>query len=139
MDLETLADRQSVVTVTTQFGWSFDRSDWVTMRAIIADPIRVDYTAMYGGEAELVSATEQIDRWQQFVRGFDSSQHLMSAPLIELAGDEAIVHVNVAVWLRRDDALGAPLASSGGTWTFGLRRDNTTDWRIHSLTAEGRW
>jgi hypothetical protein len=137
--LETLADKEAVATVTSKFGWSFDRSAWTSMRAIITDPIRVDYTALYGGEPELVPANEQIERWRQFADGFDSWQHLMSAPLIELAGNAATVHVNVVAWLRKEAAPGASLASSGGTWTFDLRRDDATNWRIQTLTADARW
>lgn len=131
--------KESIREVVTRFAWSFDRSDWTAMRTLLAEHVQVDYSGVSGAEPELVPAPEQIARWQEFVGPLHSWQHMTSMPVIELAADRATAHVNVVAWLRRDDATGPSVASSGGTWTFDLTRDADDAWRISSMTAKASW
>jgi hypothetical protein len=108
------------------------------MRAILAEQVQMDYSGVSGAEPELVPAADQIERWKEFVQPLDSWQHVTSAPLMEVTGDEATAHVNVVAWLRRDGVAGPSIASSGGTWTFALTRDGG-GWRIRSMTATASW
>lgn len=62
-----------------RFFHAIDSRDWVTVRALLADEVALDYVSLFGGEPETVPADEVIGRWEGLLPGFDATQHFLSA------------------------------------------------------------
>ena len=100
-----------------------DRLDWDGVRAAFADKLVLDYTSLFGGEAEELAADELVERWQALLPGFEATQHLLGPVLGTDAGCEA--HV------RAEHRIGSDVWLVAGHYVAEL-----TDGRISSLTLQ---
>jgi hypothetical protein len=85
----TLADRQAISDAITGLLHAIDRRDWTAVRGHLAEPVRTDYTSLFGGLPRTQSAAELIDSWCALVPGFESTQHLTGPILADVLGDMA--------------------------------------------------
>jgi SnoaL-like domain len=60
---------------------AIDRLDWDEIRRCLGDEVLVDYTELFGGEAETVTGEELTARWRALLPGFDATQH-MTGPVL---------------------------------------------------------
>jgi len=132
-------DRAAVQDTLVRMAWYVDRRNWKGLAdEVFADMIRVDYTAMWDGEAEVLPGREQAGRWEKELAHLDATQHVITGVLVSLDGDAATATANVQAHLVRRDAAGGPLWSNGGTYTTHLRRGDH-GWRITALIVEPLW
>lgn len=96
------------------FFHAVDDRDWAAIRAGLADDLDVDYSSLFGGDPERLTADALIERWQGLLPGFDVTQHFLG-PLV-VTGDR--VECNVRAYHRLD----------GQTWMVAGR---------YTLTLEG--
>lgn len=82
--------------VITRMLHAIDRLDWATIRDCFTDPVRTDYTSLWGGQAETQPVDDLIAQWTEFVSGFGATQHL-TGPLL-VTGDRAETHVTAHHW-----------------------------------------
>lgn len=116
---------------------AIDRLDWDGVRAAFADQLSLDYTSLFGGEAERLPADDLVARWQGLLPGFDSTQHLLGPVRERTNAGEAAVEAHVRAYHRIDGAD----PSTGVVWMVAghyvvalVRQDG--GWRISSLTLE---
>lgn len=122
-----------------RMAWYVDRRNWKGLAdEVFADMIRVDYTAVWGGEAEVLRGQDQADRWERDLAHLDATQHVITGVLVSVDGDEATATANVQAHLVRRGATAGPLWSNGGTYTTHLRR-GAHGWRITALIVELLW
>lgn len=94
--------------------------DWQRIEAAFADELRVDYSSLFGGEPEVLTAGELLDRWRGLLPGFDATQHLTGPVLVSIADDAtATAHTHVRGYHHIADAQGGPV------WQAAV----TTSWR----------
>lgn len=82
--------------VLTRLLHAVDRLDWTTIRDSFTDPVRTDYTSLWGGEPGPVPIDELIGQWRELMRGFGATQHL-TGPL-SVSGDLIETHVTAHHW-----------------------------------------
>jgi hypothetical protein len=82
--------------VLTRLLHAIDALDWTTIRDAFADEVRVDYTSLWGGEPETLTADDLIARWKGLLPGFDATQHL-TGPILLTPEDDAAVRVDTHV------------------------------------------
>lgn len=61
---------------------ALDRLEWASARDCLADQVRVDFTALSGGQPETLAADDLIARWRAVLPGFDVTQYLASPPVV---------------------------------------------------------
>jgi hypothetical protein len=113
--------------VITRMLHAIDRLDWVTVRNSFADEVATDYTSLWGGEPENLTADELVARWTEFASGLAATQH-QTGPVVVSDG-HAETHVVAHHWL--------PEAQGGDLWTVhGHYIARMADGRIAELILE---
>ncbi|HEY8469192.1 MAG TPA: nuclear transport factor 2 family protein [Longimicrobiales bacterium] len=125
-------DSLAIQELVTRMLFAVDGLDWAGVRAAFADEVHVDYTSLFGGTPERLSADELIERWQGLLPGFAGTQHLTGPIAVTFDGaDEAVAETHVRAYHYVD---GVP----GGTWmvaghyTIPVRR-GAAGWRITGM------
>jgi hypothetical protein len=105
-----------------------DRLDWAQVRDCLADQVAVDYTELFGGEAETLGADELIARWRGLLPGFDATQHLTGPVLLTRDGRPGV---------RADTHVRAYHYLGGETWgVHGHYVARVVDGKISELTLQ---
>ena len=113
--------------VITRLLHAIDARDWDGVRVAFADDIRTDYTSLWGGSPETVTADALIAQWIEFVNQFGATQHL-TGPLV-VDGDRVETHVIAHHWQTAADG--------GLAWTvYGHYLATVVDSKITSLTLQ---
>jgi hypothetical protein len=115
--------------VLTRMLHAIDDLDWDGVRACLADEVRTDYTELFGGEAETLSADELVKRWQGLVPGFDATQHMTGPCLVDEGEDGLVARTHVRAYHRIGDAVWGV----HGHYAVPLER-TPAGWRIAGIT-----
>ena len=108
-----------------------DDLDWDAVRACFAGEVATDYTSLWGGEPETLTADQLIGWWRQLAPGFDATQHLIG-PVVVTEADQATVTctTNVRAYHRIDDATWMV----AGRYVVRVVRSGESGWRIAAVT-----
>lgn len=122
-DIAAIETRIEAVAVLVDLN-AYDR-----LETLFADELVVDYSSLFGGEAETLAASELMARWAGLVPGFDRTRHAISDIEVELHGD----------WANATAAVTGTHWLDGETWTVSGRyvyRFNRIDgdWRVTEMT-----
>jgi hypothetical protein len=121
-------------TVLTRMLHAVDALDWDSVRACLADEVRTDYTELFGGEAETLSADTLVERWQGLLPGFDATQHLTGPCLAEEDGQGGVlVRTHVRGYHHIAGAEGGPTWAVHGHYVVPVERAGD-GWRIAGIT-----
>jgi hypothetical protein len=82
--------------VLTRMLHAIDNADWRGVRESFTDPVRTDYTSLWGGEPERLPIDELVKRWSEFAAGFAATQH-QTGPVVA-SGDLVETHVIAHHW-----------------------------------------
>ncbi|ACZ31925.1 conserved hypothetical protein [Xylanimonas cellulosilytica DSM 15894] len=118
-----MADRTAIIDTVTSLFWSSDHNDWARLTAVFADSVRLDYTALQGGEPADLAPADIVAGWRPLFEALDARQHLVANHLVTITGDTAVVTA----------AFQATHQWRGQTWTLG------GDYRFHLTRRAGRW
>jgi hypothetical protein len=124
--------------IVTRYGRLIDDRDWEGLGRLFADDVALDFTSLWGGEAEEVTRTELVRRWREMGESLDATQHVITGVLSELDGERAVVITNLIATHRRSTATGGPLWVVGGVYRFGLRTVGD-GWVIDELALRASW
>lgn len=114
-------------TVITRLLHAIDAQDWAGVRAAFADEVDTDYTSLWGGAPERVSADALIAQWTEFVAQFGGTQHLTGPFVVD--GDRVETHVVAHHWQRAADG--------GRAWVvYGHYVATVVDGKIAALTLQ---
>ena len=119
--------------IATMLG-AIDRLDWGTARAAFAPTVTVDYTSLFGGTAETLSAETLLERWRRLLPGFEATQHLIGPVIVTGdGGPAATAEAQVRGYHYVSGAQGGPMWMAAGRYRFAMeRRDG--EWRIGAIT-----
>lgn len=111
-----------------------DQDAYEYLGRLFAPEVLVDYTSLFGGEAETVDRVELMKRWAGFLPGFDTTYHDLSNLNVDIDGDNATATVDFTAshWLGAD-----------GFWAVSGRYDFTLSkldgqWAIKSVKVHGK-
>lgn len=105
-----------------------DIQDWQALERCFADRLTLDYTSLWGGEAQDVSRDELLGQWQGLLPGFDATWHELGPVAISVQGDRA----NAEAPVSGTHLLGGKAWIVEGRYSCGLVRESG-EWRIASL------
>lgn len=129
-------DRDDVADAVTTLLHAIDVLDWQRIETAFVDELRVDYSSLFGGEPETMSAGELLDRWRGLLPGFDATQHLTGPVLVSVGDDtSATAHTHVRGYHYIADAPGGSVWQVAGHYVMTLTRP-ADSWKITSLTLE---
>lgn len=108
-----------------------DDLDWKAVRSSFATEVGIDYTSLWGGEPETLTADELIDRWRQLLPGFDTTQHLIG-PVVVTEVDERTASCTTNV--RGYHRIGGATWMAAGRYIMRLVRADGVGWQIAAMT-----
>ncbi|HZG07345.1 MAG TPA: nuclear transport factor 2 family protein [Allosphingosinicella sp.] len=128
------ADVAAVTTIVESVATLADRGEFDALERLYAPEVRVDYTSLAGGEAEVKSARALMSEWAAVLPGFDRTRHALSDIKVRLDG----VTATAIASLVADHWVAGRHWQVSGRYDYGLVRDGR-EWRItaHKLTVTG--
>jgi hypothetical protein len=119
----TMHDRQAIIDAVTSLFWHTDHHDWDLLAEVLDERVRLDYTAMQGGEPASMTPSEVVAGWRPAFLAIDAHQHLVGNHLVVVAAEQASVTASfIATHQWRGD-----------TWTLG------GDYLIELTQHDGPW
>jgi hypothetical protein len=133
-----LRHRLEILDLVNAFGLYADARRWDDLQQLLADPVRVDYTSLNGGEPVTTSPTELVRGWRRVLGGLQATQHLIANHQIALDGHRATCTAYVQATHVLPNASGGPVWTVAGRYDFALHRSSGA-WRIAGLTLTVQW
>jgi hypothetical protein len=135
----SIADHQAVTETVYKYAYGIDTKDFVLYRSIFSDAVAIDFTSYRPGRP---AATIPADDWVASViplfTGLAASQHSMSNPIVDVAGDRAVCRMYVRAAHALEHGNDAAWFTLGGHYRDTLVR--TSDgWRIDGVTLTVLW
>jgi hypothetical protein len=132
-------DHTTIVENVYQLGLYADQLGWDELLVLLDDEVRLDYTSLVGGEPCVVRATDLIAAWRSYLPGFDSTQHLIAAPLVQQRGDCAVVRSQLIATFIIDDGGTTRLWQVAGTYVHTLKAAGPGRWKFVDLALHVSW
>lgn len=134
----TPEERAAIEETIIRMGWLIDRREWDELLSLFTDWVDVDYTSLFGGEPETITAEDLVSRWRATLDALAATQHLIAGVLVDLRGEEAQATANVVGTHVLPNASGGPTWTVGGTYWFTLARHDG-GWRISGMALKVAW
>jgi SnoaL-like domain len=138
LDTEKRVEWVAIEETIIRMGWLIDRRDWDELLGLFTNRVEVDYTSLFGGEPETITAEDLVSRWRGILDALAATQHLIASVLVDLHGDEAQASANVVGTHVLPNASGGPTWTVGGTYQFTLVRHEGC-WCISTIALEVAW
>ncbi|WP_327141743.1 nuclear transport factor 2 family protein [Nocardia sp. NBC_01327] len=131
-------DRADVIDTATAMMWYIDIRDWDAFTTVFAEDVRLDYTAIWGGDPSHATPAQIHADWSRLLGAFDATQHLLGNHLVTVDGDTAVLTAVFQAVHILANPLGSPRWTLGGTYRFGLTRIDGA-WRINDIAMTPTW
>jgi hypothetical protein len=106
-----------------------DVRDWISIKRCFAPRVTVDYSSLWGGEAEEMTSDQLVGQWKSLVPGFDATRHALENVSVSIDGDKATGTAAItATHLIDGDAW-----IIAGDYRYSFVR-TAGDWHIDTLT-----
>ncbi|WP_406865013.1 nuclear transport factor 2 family protein [Streptomyces sp. HUAS MG47] len=133
-----LQDRYDIIETCTLMMWSVDTRDWAALPGLLGDKVVHDFTSIYGGEPQHLTAAEVTATWSELIGVFDATQHLLGNHLVTVDGDRGTLTASFQTSHRLANPYGSPQWTFYGAYRFGLAR--TADgWKIDEIVMTAGW
>lgn len=133
-------DRMDIAGVIGALALHVDGRRWNDLLALFAPQVHVDYTSLFGGDAQSIGREDLIGGWRKLLPGFTRTCHVIGTPNISLNGETAEAAASVVAWhFVKDPALaGRDSWQVGGSYEMSFRKIEGA-WRVTALTLAGAW
>jgi hypothetical protein len=133
-------DRMDLAGVIGALALHADGCRWDDLLALFAPQVRVDYTSLFGGEAQSITREDLIGGWRKLLPGFTRTCHVIGTPAISLSGETAQAAASVVAWhfVKEPELAGRDCWLVGGCYEMSFRRIGDA-WRITALTLARAW
>jgi hypothetical protein len=82
-------DHQAICEVRYRYALGLDTRDWELYRSIFVDEVEIDFSSFSGESGGTMRADDWVATCRVFFTGLDASQHVMTNPMVTVAGDRA--------------------------------------------------
>lgn len=79
--------RNDIIETCTRMMWSVDTREWAALPGLLGDTVVHDFTSIYGGESQVLTAAEVTGMWSKLIGAFDATQHLLGNHLVTVEAD----------------------------------------------------
>jgi SnoaL-like domain len=133
-------DRMDIASVIGSLAVHVDAQHWDNLLALFAPQVRVDYTSLFGGDAQSMAREDLIGGWRKLLPGFTRTCHVIGTPAISLSGETARAAASVVAWhfVKEPELSGRDVWLVGGCYEMGFARIDGS-WRITALTLARAW
>lgn len=129
-----MRDHDTITAVVHRLGWLADTRQWNELATIFTDRVRLDYTALTGGEPATLAPTDIVAGWKAGLGGLDGTQHLIAGVVITVDADTAQFQATHVL----DNPHGDRHWVLGGHYHIDLIRSGQ-NWLISALTMTPTW
>ena len=121
-----------------EYAQGIDTRDFELLRSIFADEIMMDFEDYSGQPAALIRADDWVAGVKVLFTGLDSTQHVMTNPIVDVNGDEAScrMYMKAEHFLRNDQ--GSFDFALGGYYIDQLKKVDGR-WLIHAVSLKLFW
>jgi 3-phenylpropionate/cinnamic acid dioxygenase small subunit len=127
LTMQEMSDRLEIQDLFTRYCFAIDERDWQALDAMFTHDARIDYTATGGAAGSLA---EMKDWLADALAPFAMSQHMVSLPRLEIAGDKAISRMILFNPMMMEDAQGEQNTFFVGVWYHDTLVRTAAGWRI---------
>lgn len=113
--------RASIQSVIVRVAHEIDRKQWRRLRALYADQVETDYSALFGGTPQRQHGDELVSGWEKTL-GAVSTQHLLGPVDVAVTGETATAQCHVRAWHRANGCAGGDEWVVAGHYTFRLAK-----------------
>jgi hypothetical protein len=133
-------DRMEIAGVIGSLAVHVDARHWEDLLALFAPEVQVDYTSLFGGEAQPIAREDLIGGWRKLLPGFTRTCHVIGTPVISLSGETARAAASVVAWhfVKVIELAGRDCWLVGGRYEMALKKIDGF-WRITALTLANAW
>lgn len=129
--LRALIDRTDVLDVVARCAISMDTRDWAAVASCFTEDAEIHFGGRVG---TVVGHTAVAEALRRTLDNLDSSQHLLTSPVVRLNGDTA-THVG---YLQAAHRRGTEIYTIGARYDDTLRR-TPTGWRLSGRVVTRIW
>jgi hypothetical protein len=134
-----MSDRDDVADIIGSLAVHVDGRQWGRLQALFAAEVRVDYTSLFGGDAQSLTREDLIAGWRKLLPGFTRTCHVIGAPAIVAIGSIAQATASVVAWHFLKEASVEPdFWLVGGCYEMSFAKADGV-WRITLLTLANAW
>jgi len=131
-------DQLAVLQCVAAMGAFADARDWNSLVGLFSETVRVDYSSLFGGEAEELSADTLMARWRGLLPGFSRTQHTVGIPMLRLEGDVIVADAPFVAWhfIDSSDTQRPWIVGGRYEWRLQVAHGNAS---IRALTLKSGW
>lgn len=123
------ADAARVATTVGAITAAVDLRRFDLVASLFADSVVLDYTALWGGDAAIMTPADIVAAWGALVPGFDATRHDVTDIAVLIDGDSA----NATAQVDGIHVLGSAVWRVAGTYRWRLVR-TASGWRVTHMT-----
>ena len=121
-----------------EYAQGIDTRDFELLRSIFTDEITMDFYDYSGLPAITISADDWVETVSALMNGLDSTQHVMTNPIVDIDGDTATCRMYMKAEHFLLNSQGSPDYSIGGYYIDQLVRLEDR-WTIKAVTLKLLW
>jgi ketosteroid isomerase-like protein len=129
-----MSDLTTPIEAITALFWHSDHHQWSDLEAVFADRVRLDYTALQGGEPTMLAPADIVAGWRPGFEAIDAHQHLVANHRVSVDGQRATATASFIATHRWRDATW----TLGGDYRFELTRSDSR-WVVSAMTMTPVW
>ena len=131
-EMPSVEDRLGMIDAVTSIAAGADRHDWNRVRQAFSGKVTLNYTSLWGGEAETKDAEEIIAQWSNFLPGFDRTLHLITNHTVTSFDQTS---ATMEADFQAAHRFGTDHWVLSGHYVYGLEKSNGR-WRVNALTMD---
>jgi len=123
-------DEEKIKSTVHSFATMADQNAFEYLGRLLTNELTLDYTSLFGGQAQRTSNIALMQQWAGFLPGFDTIFHELKDMRVAIKGKQAQVNVSFTAshWVNED------FWQVSGRYVFTLEKQNE-HWLINSVTA----
>ena len=121
-----------------QYAQGIDTKDFDLLRSVFTDQITMDFFDYNGLSATTLNADDWVKNVRDLMTGLDSTQHVLTNPIVEVNGDDATCSMYMKAEHFLQNLQGSSNYTIGGYYVDKLVRLNGR-WSIKTVTLKLFW
>lgn len=118
-------DKAMIKTVIESIALMADSHNFESLEKLYANPVKVDYTSLSGGQPETLNPKILISRWAEVLPGFDCTRHVISNIEVDIKNNIAYVSADVVA----DHYLNTQFWQAKGTYDYEIQKFGES-WKV---------